>query len=126
MQRNYNNVGLATEGAFAPDASGFNDTIFATRNTLRASLTLRTPDLNDTSLHIDGYIEITDDPTGATGWTSITSQPWQGGSHDRQGNVVQPVLNYGPTTEWPPFERLRLRAMPSRTVTGVDVAIRIL
>jgi hypothetical protein len=126
MQRTYNNVTIPDTGASAPDATGFNDAIFGNRDTVRCDLTLRTPDLNDATLMIDGRVEITTDPTGLTGWTILTAETWQGGPQGRAQVPQQPIIRYGPTTAWPPFERLRITGIPSRTLTGVDVVVTIL
>lgn len=121
VQQAWNNVTIPPSGAYAPDALGWSDAIFANRTAVQCNVTLQAADLNDPTLIIDGYIEYTNDPSGVSGWQILDGITWNGGPQGRAHVASQPVLGPLSTTTWPEFQRLRIHGSPSRTISGVRV-----
>jgi hypothetical protein len=127
VSHTFNNLNLLTTGTAVPDPTGDDISGFQF-NTVSATLALTATDLNDATLQIDGRVEGTNDPTGATGWFFITGEGWVGGSRTRNGVTVPPGQpNYGPWTPSDigktPIVRARLIVTPTRNLSRVDVTI---
>jgi hypothetical protein len=106
-QQTFSNVTIRATGSFAPNTTGWDFSALPQFVAVDAAGTLQTADLNDASLTINGMVEVTNDPAGATGWFLLTGGLWQGGPTGRDQTAKQPAWGPYSTTNWPPLQRIR-------------------
>lgn len=122
-QQSWTNVTIQATGSFAPNSVGWDTTILPAFATVGATITLQPADLTDATLKIEVDVECTNDPTGASGWMLLQGNTFQLGPTGRDQTSKQPIVGPFSVSSWPPMQRMRFHAIPTRTVTHVDATV---